>query len=105
MSHVPLTGHGDGLTDKTEGCGGTRDVGLVTHRVCLPFTDAGTQEAVARRGVETGFWERGLQGAQEDHSRLREGSWMYSRAVRAGETFSIQGESQVCVEELTWRQV
>lgn len=33
---------------------------------------------------------------------------MYSRAVRAGETrgvFSIQGESQVCVEELTWRQV
>lgn len=34
------------------------------HRVCMPFTDAGTQEAVVQVGVmETGFWERGLQGA------------------------------------------
>lgn len=41
----------------------------------------------------------------EDHWETTEGSWMYSRAAGAGETFSIQGESQVCVEELTWRQV
>ena len=30
------------------------------HRVCMLFTDAGTQEAVVQvRGVETGFWEFG----------------------------------------------
>lgn len=59
--------------------------------------------------VHVGAGTAGILGTgckvPEDHWRLREGSWMYSRAVRAGETFSIQGESQVCVEELTWRQV
>ena len=33
MSHVALTGHGDGLTKKTEGWGGTRDAGLATPGV------------------------------------------------------------------------
>lgn len=68
MSHVPLTGRGDGLTDKTEGCGGTRDAGLATTGCACHLLMRGPR----RQWYMLGAWKQdsGNVGCKvpEDHS-------------------------------------
>lgn len=106
MSHVALTGRGDGLTEKTEACGGTRDAGLATTGCACCLLTRGPRRQwsrcgawrqgsgnVALRCLETpGETPRGQLDVQQSGQGWRDRGAM-----------SIQGESQVCVEELTWR--
>lgn len=67
MSHVVLTGRGDGLTDKTEGCGGTKDAGLATTGCACHLLTRGPR----RQWYRWGAWKQdsGNVGCKvpEDH--------------------------------------
>ena len=55
MSHVALTGRGDGLTEKTEACGGTRDAGLATTGCACCLLMRGPRRQWSRCGA----WKQG----------------------------------------------
>lgn len=75
-------------------------------RVCLPFTDAGTQEAVVHVGAwkqDSGAWAARCLKTTRETTRgqldVQQGCQSWRDIPASG------GKSGVCVEELTWRQV
>lgn len=108
MSHVALTGRGDGLTEKTEACGGTRDPGLATTGCACRLLTRGPRRQWSRCGAGNrvlGMWAMRCLETPGETPRGQLDVQQSGQGWRDRGAMSIQGEGQVCVEELTWRQV
>ena len=104
MSHVALTGHGDGLTEKTEARGGTRDAGLATTRCACHLLTWGPRRQWSRCGAwKQGSGNVGREVLGDPRGDAKRAAGCAAERSGLERQRSIQGESQVCVEELTWR--